>query len=70
MKLLECIKDITESFPRYEALEDICRGKPTPRLLLHLGRVYRDLFDFFDSAASLFTASSGSEYHARACLQI
>ncbi|CZR43691.1 uncharacterized protein FPRO_07392 [Fusarium proliferatum ET1] len=59
MKLLECIKDITESFPRYEALEDICRGKPTPRLLLHLGRVYRDLFDFFNSAASLFTASSG-----------
>ncbi|CCT68089.1 uncharacterized protein FFUJ_06852 [Fusarium fujikuroi IMI 58289] len=58
-KLLECIKDITESFPRYEALEDICRGKPTPRLLLHLGRVYRDLFDFFNSAASLFTASSG-----------
>ncbi|KAH7164966.1 hypothetical protein DER46DRAFT_558403 [Fusarium sp. MPI-SDFR-AT-0072] len=58
-KLLECIKEITESFPRYEALEDICRGKLTPRLLLHLGRVYRDLFDFFDSAASLFTAGSG-----------
>ncbi|KAL5584346.1 hypothetical protein FOVSG1_013735 [Fusarium oxysporum f. sp. vasinfectum] len=58
-KLLQCIKDITESFPRYEALEDICRGKLSSRLLVHLGRVYRDLFDFFDSAATLFTASSG-----------
>ncbi|EXK81360.1 hypothetical protein FOQG_14221 [Fusarium oxysporum f. sp. raphani 54005] len=58
-KILQCIKDITESFPRYEALEDICRGKLSSRLLVHLGRVYRDLFDFFDSAATLFTASSG-----------
>ncbi|KAF4958947.1 hypothetical protein FGADI_2026 [Fusarium gaditjirri] len=58
-KLLDCIKEITESFQRYEALEAICRGRLTCRLLVYLGRVYQDLFEFFNSAASLFTASSG-----------
>ncbi|KAF5694953.1 heterokaryon incompatibility protein het-E-1 [Fusarium denticulatum] len=57
--ILECIEEITQSFPKYEALEKICRGRLTSRLLVHLGRVYQDLFEFFNSAASLFTASSG-----------
>ncbi|KAI5864446.1 hypothetical protein GGS23DRAFT_596079 [Durotheca rogersii] len=58
-KLVQCIKELTESFPKYAALEEINRGKPTPRLTKHLGQVYRDLFDFFDGAASVFMSSNG-----------
>jgi hypothetical protein len=59
-KLIALLGRLANTFPQYHEIVAIFDGEPPARMRHHLESVYQDIFEFLQTAARIFTASTGS----------